>query len=629
MANTYKVEIPDYSYWKNQIKCQQACPVHTDSGGYVRAIAAGNYEQAYLIARGPNPLASICGRICGAPCEAACRRGSVDESVSIRALKRFVIESLNLEADRNLAEKFFHRVRNFLSPQDCTAEEELSSLRSFLSGKEIPKPQGEKIGIIGAGPAGLAAAHDLCLLGLRPVIYEMESVPAGMLYLGVPEYRLPRNIIEAEVEVIKALGADIICNMQVGKNVTLEGLRQLHKATLIAVGAKKSAKIPLPGVDAEGVIGGVDFLRSVSLGEPIKLGAKVVVIGGGNVAYDVARTVLRQEEYDISRTALRQPQVKEVMLCCLESLFEMPADDVEIREGEEEGVSRYNSMGPKEILTENGRAKGVVFKKVLSVYDENKRFSPVYDEAQLTTLEADTVILAIGQRADLSFINPERDNIKLTERGQLIVDSDTLQSSAPDVFVAGDVAHGTKLMIDAIASGKKAARSIFEYVTGKKLVLERKASFTILENYYRDKTYDKIKRVHPPSEHPDERKKSTKISVEKSFDAPIAAAEGVRCYSCDIQTIFHSERCILCAGCEDVCPRRCLRVVRIEMIKGDEKLESLLKKRYGEDAPGKGSAVIKDETECIRCGLCAKRCPALAITMEQFKFEEKLAVKQY
>ena len=246
--------------------------------------AEGNYEKAYLIARGPNPLASICGRVCGAPCEASCRRGSVDEAVSIRALKRFMIESLALEADTKLAEKFFHRIKNFIIPQKCSAGEEL------------------------------AAAHDLCLLGLRPVIFEMEPVPAGMLYLGVPEYRLPREIIEAEVAVIKSLGTEIKCNIQIGKDISLEEIRKGHKATLLAVGAKKSAKIPIPGVDSKGVIGGIDFLRAVALGEEIKLGEKVVVIGGGNVAYDVARTVLRQEEYDVSRTALRQKSVKEVKL---------------------------------------------------------------------------------------------------------------------------------------------------------------------------------------------------------------------------------------------------------------------------------------------------------------------------
>jgi len=623
----YKVEIPDYGYWKKQIKCQEACPVHTDSGGYVRAIAEGNYELAYLIARGPNPLASICGRVCGAPCEASCRRGSVDEAVSIRALKRFVIESLALEGDENLAEKFFHRLKNFISPQKCSAGEELAALKDFLNSAGIKKPQGEKIAIIGSGPAGLAAAHDLCLLGLRPVIFEMEPVPAGMLYLGVPEYRLPREIIEAEVEVIKSLGTEIKCNIQVGKDITLEEIRKEYKATLIAVGAKKSAKIPIPGVDAKGVIGGVELLRSVALGEEVKLGEKVIVIGGGNVAYDVARTVVRQAEYDVSRTALRQESVKEVKLYCLESLEEMPADDVEINEGDEEGVSRHNSWGPVEIILDNGRARGVKFKKCLSVYDENKRFSPVFDEANIMDSDADTVILSIGQVADLSFIDSDRDKIKLTERGQIVVNPETLQSSSQDVFVAGDIAHGTKLMIDAISSGKQAARSMFEKVTGKKLEVDRKAGFTLLENYDREKDYEKFHRTHPPTAHPSERKDSVKVTVEKGYPEKQAVREGVRCYSCDIQTIFHSERCILCAGCEDVCPLRCLRVVRVESIRGDEKLEKLLHRRYGENAPKRGSAVIKDETECIRCGLCAKRCPALAITMEQFKFKESYSVK--
>ena len=238
------------------------------------------------------------------------------------------------------------------------------------------------MGIIGSGPAGLAAAHDLCLMGIRPVIYEMEPVPGGMLYLGIPEYRLPRNLIEAEIGVIQMLGADVICNTEVGKDITFSELRSRHAAVLIAVGAKKSRKIPIPNIDAVGVSGGVEFLREVALKTDLKLGARVVVIGGGNVAYDVARTLVRQTGYDVSSTALRQKGVKEVHLVCLESLEEMPADLHEVREGEEEGVTRHNSWGPREILVDDsGHVRGVVFRRCVSVVDENKRFAPRFDDS--------------------------------------------------------------------------------------------------------------------------------------------------------------------------------------------------------------------------------------------------------
>src|SRR5690242_4435812 len=350
MSLAYRVRIADDAYWREQIKCQFACPVHTDARGYVRAIAAGDYELAYLIARGPNPLASICGRICGAPCEAACRRGTIDQPIAIRALKRFICERSGPESRKDPGKEQFSYLKQLNGPRECDDQEELRHLLEFLSRQSLPIPTGERIAIIGSGPAGLAAGHDLALMGFRPTIFEMESVPAGMLYTGVPDYRLPTNLIRAEVAVIEALGVEIRCNTEIGKDIPFEQIRKDFAAVIIAVGAKRSRPLPIPGAEAIGVLGGVDFLRDIALGKQVELGARVVVIGGGNVAYDVARTVLRQEEYDVSRTAARLHGVKEVNLVCLESLEEMPADTVEIIEGSEEGVLRYNSWGPREIL---------------------------------------------------------------------------------------------------------------------------------------------------------------------------------------------------------------------------------------------------------------------------------------
>ena len=336
--NDFQVTVPDLSYWKSQIKCQAACPVHTDARGYVRAIADGDFERAYLIARGPNPLASICGRVCGAPCEADCRRGEMDKPISIRALKRFVCEQFGPEGRDEGGTglvAFLKEAAQKYAPRDCEDLEELLPLMQSLLKGDLAPVEGRSVGIIGSGPAGLGAAHDLALMGFKVTIYEVESVLAGMLAVGIPEYRLPRDLIRAEVDVIQALGVEAITNCEVGKDVTLAELRERHDAVVIAVGAKRSRPLPIPGADAEGVLGGVEFLRDVSLGNPPAMGPNVVVIGGGNVAYDVGRTVLRQISLDTARTAMRESGVGSVHLCSLESLDEMPADDIEIIEGDE------------------------------------------------------------------------------------------------------------------------------------------------------------------------------------------------------------------------------------------------------------------------------------------------------
>ncbi|MFQ5648860.1 MAG: FAD-dependent oxidoreductase [bacterium] len=624
MTPKLSVEIPDLDYWKRQIKCQNACPVHTDARGYVRAIAAGDYEKAYLIARAPNPLASICGRICGAPCEAACRRLDLDAAVSIRALKRFVTERFGVESSR-FDKGPIEALKKYLSAanRDCSG---LERFENFLS-RFAPPPLSEDaptVGIVGSGPAGLAAAHDLCLMGIKPVIYEMEPVPAGMLYLGVPEYRLPRDLIKAEVEVIKALGTEILCNMQVGRDITLEELRAKHAAVLIAVGAKKSRKIPIPNIDAPGVYGGVEFLRDVALAEEVELGQRLVVIGGGNVAYDVARTLIRQTEYDVSRTALRQKGVKEVHLFCLESLHEMPAEIGEIEEGEEEGVVRHNSWGPKEILVdESGRACGVRFVRCLSVFNEKKQFAPTFDERQTIDMEADNVLLSIGQASDLSFIDSKE--IALNERGQLQLDASLNQTRAADVFAAGDIATGPALMIDAIASGKRAARRIYVYLKKKPILDKTRASHRRIISYSKESGFESIRREGVPVLPAEERKQAMNLTVERGFTTEQAMRQGSRCFDCSVNTIFDGDKCILCGGCADVCPEGCLKLVPVAALAGNSDIEQLLQTRYDDMPLSEGGAIIKDETICIRCGLCAQRCPVGAITMEAFNFTEAFA----
>lgn len=621
----YRVRLADPAYWREQIKCQFACPVHTDARGYVRAIASGDYEEAYLIARGPNPLASLCGRICGAPCEAACRRGAIDQPISIRGLKRFVCEKFGSDARRDAGSDLFPYLQSKTETRQCDDLEELSHLLEFLSNTEFPKPQGERIAIIGSGPAGLAAGHDLALMGFRPTIFEMEPQPAGMLYTGVPGYRLPRELIRAEVAVIQSLGVEIRCNVQVGKDVAFSVLRQEFAAVIIACGAKRSRALPIPNADAIGVMGGVDFLRDVSLGKQVALGQRVIVIGGGNVAYDVARTVLRQEEYDVSRTAARMAGVRQVNLVCLESLEEMPADTVEILEGQEEGVTRYNSWGPREVLVDerNGQkfVRGVKFVRCTQVYDENKRFAPKFDETVTAEVEGDTLLLSVGQSADLSFIDTQRDGIEMRSPQQIVNDPATGATSAAGVFIAGDIAYGPRLMIHAIASGKQAARSVYQYLRGQEITPEEVQFHFPIELYRREKHYERRSRLHIPTLSPAERLQNPAAVVEIGYNEEEARAEAGRCLDCGINTIFDGERCILCGGCVDVCPTVCLKLVSFDRLALTPELATAASELNLD--PTDLSAIIKDEERCIRCGLCAQRCPTTAITMEKFGFSKE------
>lgn len=482
-----QVQPPDATaYWMKQVKCRDACPVHTDACGYVNAIAAGEYANAYRIARATNPFASICGRVCGAPCELACRRGAVDTPVSIRALKRFVTDQFGPETG------------NFAAYSDGCNEAMLPPGRGDY----------ERVAVIGAGVSGLTVAHDLVRVGYKVTVFEAYSKPGGMLTVGVPVFRLPRELVHLEIEAIKALGVDIRCNMALGRDFSIASLkRDGYKAVFLGIGLPKGRKLPVPGADLENVFDGLDFLRSFNEGAPLPLGRRIVVIGGGNVAYDVARSAIRpadwdstREEthaemergektaYDIARTALRMSGDKQVHLVCLEQLQEMPADKREIEEGEEEGVYLHNGRGPQEIIGKNGKVTALKTVKCVSVFDETGRFNPTFDPAVTEDIEADTVLFAIGQTSDLSFLSPE-DGIA-TNRGLIQVDPTTYATSAPGVYACGDIAHGPKLFINAIASAQVAARSMHDFLRGTRTeITVRKqwspAAYTMEQDWHR------------------------------------------------------------------------------------------------------------------------------------------------
>lgn len=631
IAWAIEVAVPGEGYHESLIACQVACPVHTDARGYVRAIADGDFEAAYLIARGPNPFASICGRICGAPCEAACRRGRVprvdadgrfvgaDEPIAIRALKRFVCERHGAES--RPASDVLDALQRHVPLVAAGAEEMAALLRARIAGRFQPAA-GEPVAIIGAGPAGLSAAHDLALLGFRPTVFEIEEVAAGMLAVGVPAYRLPREVIRREVAVIEALGVEIRTGVAVGRDVSFAALRRDHAAVILAVGAKRARSLGLPGENGPRVYGGVDFLRAVSLGETIDTGPRVVVIGGGNVAYDVARSVVRQAAYDAARTAARLPGEHTVVLVSLETLEEMPADTLEIREGDEEGIVRRNGWGPLEIQRDAaGRVVGVLFRRCLRVYDADRRFAPVFDDDDRETIACDTVLIAAGQAPDLSFLADGGTDVEEFRPGWPRVDAATLQTTAAGVFVAGDLAHGTRLLIDAVASGKKAARSVYQYVTKRRLEADAVTAHLELPGYRREMGYERLRRVDPPAREVSSRLASAVAQVEMGYDESAARTEASRCLDCGVTPVFDGSRCVLCGGCADVCPTCCLKLVPLAALAGDAGFDAVVDDALGAAADRTASsAILKDEDRCIRCALCVMRCPADAIVMERVQF---------
>src|SRR3972149_1967369 len=443
----------DLKWLDANFPCMAACPVHTEAGRYVALIEEGRYREAYHIARKPNPFASICGRICAAPCEPACRRGKLDQPIAIRALKRFVCERYGVES-----------------------MVDLDKLKEVF-GRTVRK-NGIKVAVIGGGPAGLSCAHDLALLGYDVTVFEAQSVAGGMLRLGVPEYRLPRELIRLEVNTILSLGVELKLNSAIGRDFTISDLKQRgYKSLFVGIGAHKSRDLTIPGVELDGVFRAVDFLLNVNLGYRVELGNKVIVIGGGNVAIDVARTAARQEKVevghvtegaealDVARSAVRFG-AKEVHMVCLEDWHEMPATKEEIAEALEERIEIHTRKGPSKILGKDGKVSGFETIDCISVFDEQGRFNPEFSPGTEQIMEADTVIMAIGQSSDLSWIWPE-DGIEITPRNTIKVDPQTLATTAPGIYAGGDVSFGPRNAIDAIANGKKAAQSIHRYITGE------------------------------------------------------------------------------------------------------------------------------------------------------------------
>ncbi|MFQ5616140.1 MAG: FAD-dependent oxidoreductase [Anaerolineales bacterium] len=647
----YRVFLPDLRFYQQNIACQSACPVRTDGRAYVNAIARGEYERAYLIARETNPFASTCGWVCGAPCEAACRRGKIDTPIAIRALKRFVNDRYGVYLGEtgkaqeppawpayvgrtdalDLGNTVFPTSRSGLNATRQRGDTSTSVNAPLSAGKT-----GKRVAIVGAGPAGLSCAHDLALLGHAVTIFDAALAAGGMLRMGIPEYRLPRELIDLEIQAILALGPTLKLNHTLGVHFSLTTLRRDFDAVFMAIGTHGSRKLNIEGEQLDDVLRAVDFLINVNLGGyNLDLGKRVLVIGGGNVAIDVARTAARlghpaqsggdlEVALDVARTAARLGATEEVHCLVVEDRHEMLADPVEIEEAQEEGVVIHNHVAPKRILGVNGHAAGVETLDVVRAFDEHGRFNPQLIPDSEKVWECDSVIVAIGQTGELEWVRPE-DGLEVTPRGTLKVDKETLATTAEGVYAGGDIAFGPRLIINAVADGQRAARSIHTHLQNLQPRLVRKGFFTPLSRQeYPDagpmRDYLRWPRRQPAA-LPVERRIGVSL-VEVGYNEAAAREQGGRCLICSINPIFDGDLCIMCNGCVDVCPMDCLKLVPVSTLNSDENVAAIIEHHTAEWAMS--SAMLLDPTRCIRCGLCAARCPTEAVKMETFRFTEEV-----
>ena len=555
-----RAELPDEVKWgpekwsidyrdKNRINCydtgtapcKTACPAHIAVQGYLKLAAQGKYREALQLIKRENPFPAVCGRICNRRCEDACTRGTVDEAVAIDEVKRFI------------------------------AQQDLDAETRFIPEKVIPKVDGEfseKIAIIGGGPAGMSCAYYLAEKGYRPTVFEKESRPGGMLMNAIPSFRLEKDVVEAEIDVLRALGVEFRCGVEVGKDITIAQLREEgYKGFYVAVGLQHGGALAVPGGDAENVISGIDFIRGVHLRDEKALKGRVVVVGGGNIAADVARTAVRCGAESVS-------------LYCLEGYEEMPMGEEDRSECEREGIAIYAGWGPKEVQTENGKAANIAFVKCLSVKDESGRFAPVYDENTVQMAPCGTVLYCIGQKAEWKTLLAGT-QVEFNPNGTAKADPVTYQTAEPDIFVGGDAYTGQKFAIDAIAAGKQGAISLHRYVQpGQSLTLARnprdfyeldKDNVVIDINCFDAPVRQEVK--HDP------RKAKTMKNDRVTFTEEQVKAEASRCLGCGV-SVVDQNKCIGCGLCTTRCEFDAIHLHRdhpeaSKMVTTDDKIPPL------------------------------------------------------
>ena len=494
--------------------CKTACPAHIGIQGYLQLAKEGRYEDALALIKKDNPLPAVCGHVCNRRCEDACTRGTIDEAVAIDEVKRFI------------------------------AERDLNAETRFIPKKTIPSLKGgfeEKIAIIGAGPAGLSCAYFLALTGYKPTIFEKNAEPGGMLRYGIPSYKLEKDLLAAEIDVIRQLGVEIRCGVEVGKDVTIEDLReQGYKGFYAAIGCQRGRKPGISGENAEGAYAAVDFLREAGAKESFALEGDVVVVGGGNVAIDAARISSRCTDAKIS-------------MFCLEAREKMPASDEEIEEALEEGIELNCGWGPKEVLEEDGHVSGVVFKKCTRVFDAQGRFSPEYDENDTVTVPCRHVIFSVGQAIDWGHMLDNL-HVELRPNGGALANKLTYQTSEPDIFVGGDVYTGPKFAIDAIAAGREGAVSLHRYVHEHCTLTigrNRRDFIELDKENIKVETYDSSSRQIPPKADIKEQAKTFR-DLSQSLTEEQVKKETSRCLSCGA-SVVDPNKCIGCGVCTTKC----------------------------------------------------------------------------
>ncbi len=579
--------IQDPEYFHKVVDCQYACPAHTPVPEYIRLIAAERYTEAYMVNWESNVFPGILGRTCDRPCEPACRRGRIEEEpVAICRLKRVAADNKD-------------EVRHLMP--------------------SIPeKKNGKKIALIGGGPASLTVARDLAPLGYEIHLFDEWNKGGGMMRTQIPAFRLPESVLDEEVDYIIDMGIHTHFNTYVES--MKEVLEKDYDAIFVGTGAPKGRDLNLPGREAAdaNIHIGIEWLASVAFGHTTKIGKKVIILGGGNTAMDCCRTSRRLGGDDV-KVIVRSP------------FKDMKASPWEIEDAQREDIPILNNMPPKEFVVENGKLKGIIFGKVAAIYDENGKRSLIPTGEPDVFIEADDVIIAIGQ--DNAFPWIERGlGIKFGKWDLPVVDKTTFQSTLDRVFFGGDAAFGPENVITAVAHGHQAAISIDLFCRGES-VYNRPSPYTNLVSQkmgIHEWSYDSPvvvdKRYLVPHAEKQVALADRKIEVELGFDQPTGFREAQRCLNCDVQTVFNTSRCIECDACMDICPTSCITFtangeeeeLRTRLLAPANNTEQGL---YVSENLPTGRVMVKDEDVCLHCGLCAERCPTAAWDMQKYLYQ--------